>query len=90
MGESDWSKMPMIVEIPGQEANNYRINATQTKQVCGEWGLGDKPDRLIAGLKASGLMSPKLRSLTKATRAKAPFYELKLSLFRNKERGPHE
>ena len=88
MGESDWSKMPMIVEIPGQEVSNYRINVTQIKQVRGEWSLGDKPDRLIAGQKPSGLMRPKLRSLTEATKAKAPFY--KLSLFRNKGHGLHE
>ena len=80
----------MIVEMLGQEANNYRINVTQIKQVRGEWGLSDKLDRLIAGLKGSGPMSPKLRSLAEATRPKAPFYELRLSLFRKKERGPHE
>ena len=80
----------MIVEIPGHEFNNYEINATQKKQLCGKRGFNDKIDCLITGLKGSGLMSPKLRSLTKATRAKAPSYELNLSLFRNKERGSHE
>ena len=80
----------MIVEMLGQETNNYGINATEIKQVRGEWGLGDKLDRLIAEPKGSGLMSPKLRSFTEASRAKAPLYELKLSLFKNKERGPHE
>jgi hypothetical protein len=71
MERSDWSRMLMIVEIPGQEANNYGINVNRIKQVRGEWSLDDKIDRLIAGL-----------------RAKAPF--CKLSLFRNKGRGPHE
>lgn len=80
----------MIVEMLGQEANNCGINATEIKQVRGEWGLGDKLDRSIAELKGSGLVSPKLRSFTEAIRAKAPLYELKLSLFKNKELGPHE
>ena len=80
----------MLVEMLGQEAKNYRINAPQVKQVCAEWGLGDELDRLIAELKGNGLMSPKLGSLTEATKAKAPSYELNPSLFRNKERGHHE
>jgi len=50
----------------------------------------DKIDCLITGLEGSGLMSPKVRSLTKATRAKAPSYKLNLSLFRNNERGSNE
>ena len=43
----------MIVEMRGQEAKNYKINATQIKQVCGEWGLSDKLNRLIAELKGA-------------------------------------
>ena len=80
----------MLVEMLGQEAKNYRINATQIKQVCAEWDLGDKLNRLIAELKGSGVMSPKLGSLTGATKAKTPFYELNPSLFSTKERGHHE
>jgi hypothetical protein len=82
--------MLMIGKMLGQETNNYGINATEIKQVRGEWGLGDKLDRLIAEPKGSGFMSSKLHSLTEATRAKAPLYELNLSLFRNKERGSNE
>lgn len=64
--------MSMIVEIPRREFNNYEINATQKKQLCCKRGFNDKIDCLIIGLKVSGLMNPKLRSLTKETRAKAP------------------
>jgi hypothetical protein len=80
----------MIVEIPRREFNNYEINATQTKQLYSKKGFNDKSDCLITGLKGSAVMSPKLRSLTKETSAKAPLYKLKLCLFRNKERGFHE
>lgn len=51
--------MSMIAKIPGHEFNNYEINATQINQVRGEWGLGDKLDRLMAELKGSGLMRGK-------------------------------
>jgi len=74
----------MIAEIPGHEFNNYEINATQTKQLCSKKGFNDKIDCLITALKAGGLMSPKLRSLTKETRADVSLYELKLSLFGDK------
>jgi hypothetical protein len=82
--------MSMIVEIPRREFHNYEINATQTKKLRSKKGFNGKIDCVITGLKGSVLMSPKLRSLTKGTRAKVPLYELNLSLFRNKELGFHE
>jgi hypothetical protein len=82
--------MLMIVGIRGHELNNYEVYAAQKKQLYGKRGFNDKIDWLITGVKGSGLMSPKLRLLTKATRAKTPSYEFNPSLFRNKERGSHE
>ena len=46
----------MIVEMLGQQANNYRIKATQIKQVRAERFLGDNLSRLIAKLRRSGLI----------------------------------
>ena len=83
--------MSMIIKIPGREFNNYEINATQTKKLRSKKALMVRLiDCVITGPKGSVFMSPKLRSLTKETRAKVPLYELNLSLFRNKELGFHE
>jgi len=80
----------MTVEILGHEFNNYEVNATQKKQLCCKKGFNDNIDCLIIGLKGSGLMNPELRSLTKETRADVSLYELKLSLFRDRECCSHE
>jgi len=46
--------------------------------------LGDRVDALIAELKGSGVMSPKLGSLAEVSRAGTPIYELNPSLFTEK------
>ena len=47
--------------------------------------MGDKVDALIAELKDSGIMSPKLGTLAEVTRARMPIYELNPSLFIKKK-----
>ncbi|MBE9502442.1 MAG: hypothetical protein KAX23_00900 [Dehalococcoidia bacterium] len=84
MGEPDWDRMPKFIERLGEEAKDYRINAVQIKQVCAELGMGDRVDALIASLKGSGVMSPKLSSLAEVAKAGAPVYELNPSLVVNK------
>jgi len=46
------------------------------------WGIGSIA--LIAELKGSGVMSPKLGSLAEVSRAGTPIYELNPSLFTEK------
>jgi hypothetical protein len=82
--------MLVIIEIPGRKFNTYEINVVQEEHLCGKRGFNDKVDCLITSLKGTGLTSPKLCSLTKATGAKALLYELRLPLFRSKEGAPHE
>ena len=84
MGEPAWERIPKLVEELQEEAKNHRIVAIQIKKICSELGLGDRVDALIAGLKASGVMSPKLGSLAEASRAGTPIYELNPSLFMKK------
>ncbi len=84
MGELNWEQMPKLVEELEQRAEDNRITASQIKMVCGQLGLGDEVDALIAELKASGVMSPKLGSLVEVSRAGAPIYELNRSLFMKK------
>jgi len=49
--------------------------------LCVRVGLGDRVDALIAGLKAGGVMSPKLGSIAEVFRAGSPLYKLNPSLF---------
>lgn len=84
MGEPVWERMPKLVEELGKQAKDYRINAAQIKEICSELGLGDKINALIAELKGSGVMSPKLGSIVEVSRAGCPIYELNPSLFLKK------
>ena len=81
MGEPDWEKMPTLVRLLGEQGKGYRVTAAQIKMVCSELGLGDRVDALIAELKGSGVMSPKLGSVAEVSRAGMPIYELNPSLF---------
>ncbi|MBW1717786.1 MAG: hypothetical protein JRJ77_18590, partial [Deltaproteobacteria bacterium] len=81
MLEPNWEQMPTLVQELGEQAKDYRITAIQIKGICRELGLGDRVDALIAELKASGVMSPKLGSLAEVSRAGTPIYELNPSLF---------
>lgn len=76
-----WQLMPRLVEKLGKQAESYRITAVQITKIYSELGMGDRVDALIAGLKASGVMSPKLSSIAEVSRAGSPLYELNPSLF---------
>jgi hypothetical protein len=79
--EPAWQQMPELVEQLQKKSTNYQISAMQIGQACIKVGLGDKVDVLIAELKATGVMSPKLASLAEVARAGSPLYELNPSLF---------
>lgn len=80
MGEPGWQRIPKLVGELGKQARGYQISATQIRQVCIGLGLGDRVDVLIAELKSSGIMSPKLSSLAEVIREGAPLYELNPSI----------
>jgi len=84
MGEPNWEQIPKLVARLEKRAKDHRITASQIKTVCNELGLGDRVDVLIAELKGSGVMSPKLGSLAEVSRAGTPIYELNPSLFTEK------
>jgi len=81
MGEPAWERMPKLIERLGAQAEDDRITAVQIKNTCSELGLGGRVDTLIAALKGSGVMSPKLGSLAEVIREGSPLYELNPSLF---------
>jgi len=80
MGEPAWERMPKLVEQLEEQAGDYRVTASQIKKICNDLDLGDRVDALIAGLKASGVMSPKLSSIAEVSREGTPIYELNPSL----------
>jgi hypothetical protein len=81
MGETNWEQIPELVKELGRQAKNYKITAIQIKEICRKLALGNRVDTLIAELKGSGVMSPKLGSLAEVSRAETPIYELNPSLF---------
>ena len=81
MGEPAWEGMPKLAEELGKQSKDYRVTAVQIKEICNELDMGDRVDTVIAELKASGVMSPKLGSLAEVSRAASPIYELNRSLF---------
>ena len=84
MGEPNREQVPKLVERLGEQAENCRITAVQISEICSELGMGDGVDALIAQLKGSGVISPKLGPLAEVSRAAFPIYELNPSLFAKK------
>ena len=80
IGDPDSDKMPILVARMASEVKGRRINGIQIKRICTELGLGDRVDPLLSELKACGIMSPKLSSLTEVSREGSPIYELNPSL----------
>jgi hypothetical protein len=85
MGEPAWEKMSKLIGRLGEQGEHFRIAAVQIKKTCRELGLGNRVDTLIAELKGSGVMSPKLGSLAEVLREGSPLYELNPSLFMKRD-----
>lgn len=79
--EPSWQQMPELVAEFGKQAQYYTISAAEIAQISTRFSLADKIDVLIAELKATGIMSPKLGSIVEVSRAGSPLYELNPSLF---------
>jgi hypothetical protein len=80
IGEPDTDKMPVLVERMASVIKGHRINGNQIKAICKELGLDKKVDPLVSELKACGILSHKLSSLTEVSKAGAPLYEINPSL----------
>jgi hypothetical protein len=81
IGEPEIDKIQTLVARIASEAKGRRISGVQIKRLCAELGLGDRVDPLVSELKACGIISPKLSSLTDPSRVGTPIYELNPSLF---------
>lgn len=80
LGNPDYKQIPGLVRDVYQEAVNHRITANRIKMICLRLGLGSRVDSLIAGLKAAGVISPRLRSVSEVNREGSPIYELNPSV----------
>jgi hypothetical protein len=78
--DPDYKQIPVLVSGVTQEAVNNRITADKIKMICLRLGLGNRVDSLIAGLKAAGIISPRLRSVPEVNREGSPIYELNPSV----------
>ena len=81
IGEPDLDKMSSLVGGMASESKGHRISGIQIKRICTELGLADRVDPLLSVLKACGIMSPKMLSLSETSREGSPIYELNPSLF---------
>lgn len=79
--KAGWSLMPQLVSRLGSLADSFIIDAYTIKEACNEVGLDSQIDLMIAILKGSGVISPRLGSLARRTRSTSPLYELNPSLF---------
>lgn len=80
IGEPDLDKMPILVERIASELRGHRVYGVKIKEICKGLGLGNRVDPLVSELKACGILSHKLISLTDASRAGSPIYEFNPSL----------
>jgi hypothetical protein len=76
IGEPEIDKMPILIARIASQVKGRRISGVQIKRLCTELGLGDRVDPLTSELKACGIISPKLSSLTDPSRAGTPIYEI--------------
>jgi hypothetical protein len=76
LGDPNSKQIPELVRSIAEEAGSYKITGNQIKMICLRLGLSNRVDSLIAELKAAGIMSPTLSSLTEVSREGSPIYEL--------------
>ena len=76
LGDPDCKQIPELVRSITEEAGSHRITGNQIKMICLRLGLSNRVDSLIAELKAAGIISPRLSSLTEVSREGSPIYEL--------------
>lgn len=88
MGDPAWQTIPEMIATMAALASSNTISANQIKRVCLDFGFSNKTDWLIAELKGSGLISPRLSSPADVMKAGSPLYEMNPSI--TQDRHPHE
>ena len=70
------SQLPDLLKKMNAFAHFNIINAFQIRQACARTKINQSVDTLIALLKAGGVISPKLRSLSDVAKVGSPVYEI--------------
>ena len=74
--ETLWRRIPDLLKKMNALAHFNIINAFQIRQACAKSKMNQSVDTLIALLKAGGVISPKLRSISNVAKVGSPVYEI--------------
>jgi hypothetical protein len=78
--DPDWERIAELIRSITQEATDYKITSNQIKKLCLRFGLSNRIDGLIAEMKATGIISPKLSDIADVIGAQSPIYEINPSI----------
>jgi len=81
MGEPEWEKMPDLVLAIKHGCIHHTISGVGIGMACSRNGLKNKTGNMIAVLKGSGIISPKLMALGEVVRSSSPLYEFNPSVY---------
>jgi len=81
MNEPAWQMMPELVVKMMAKAVNGKVDALAIREACREVNMEERLDTMIAILKGSGIISPKLASKVQISRIGSPLYEVNPCVF---------
>ena len=85
MGEPDWERIPDLVLEIRNACVHHTVNGARIGAACVHCGLAGKTGAMIAVLKGSGIISPKLMALSGT--ARSPLYEFNPCVYAELEKG---
>jgi len=81
MGEPEWEKIPDLVLEIKYGCIHHTISGARVGIACARKGLKNKTGAMIAVLKGSGIISPKLMAFAEVARSSSPVYEFNPSVY---------
>lgn len=81
MSEPEWKKIPDLVLEIKQGCIHNTISGARVGIACARNGLKNKTGAMIAVLKGSGIISPKLMAFAEVARSTSPVYEFNPSVY---------
>ncbi|MDY6793385.1 MAG: hypothetical protein SWH54_19125 [Thermodesulfobacteriota bacterium] len=81
MDEAQWEKIPDLVLAIKRACTYYTVSGAGIGGACSRNGLKNKTGHMIAVLKGSGIISPKLMAFAEVARSSSPVYEYNPSVF---------
>ncbi|MBW2589229.1 MAG: hypothetical protein JRD71_00675 [Deltaproteobacteria bacterium] len=81
MGEPEWEKIPDLVLEIKHGCIHHTISGARVGIACARKGLKNKTGTMIAVLKGSGIISPKLMAFAEVARSSSPVYEFNPSVY---------